>query len=641
VSEQALSPASALAGAQTAPPDLSAAHPKYRPDIDGLRAIAVLSVVAFHVGVRPLHGGFVGVDIFFVISGYLITLIMYNQVRAGRFSIAGFYERRIRRIFPALIATLLFTSYFAYRELLPSEIRDYSYSLIATIFSGSNIYFWINSGYFDTPAQSKPLLHTWSLAVEEQCYIFLPIILQVVHRRFPNGVRPVIAGLALVSLAVSAVGAFTNPVSTFYLVHTRMWELLLGGLIALDVFPIPRGAALRNAMTLIGLTMIIFAVFVFSPATPFPGLTALVPCVGSGLIILAGRGGTSLVGRLLSLPPIVFFGLISYSLYLWHWPILVFQSTNAVLLSATPRVGKIAVVAVSIVAATLSWALVERPFRRGAVSRRTVFGAALASGAVVLTVAAVLNVLPSRFSPDAVRVAAYLNDDTKHMRGGSCFNTSKDNFADFDKTLCVTPSPDKPNVLIIGDSHAAHLWYGMEHVLKDDHVMQATASECKPTLADAAGRGHCHQMMDFLFHDYLLAHPPSVLVISARWDEADLGPLDQTLVWARVHHLNTVLLGPIEEYDAPLPRILAMALQQHDPALVKRHETDKHALDAQMAALAQRDGSRFISLHDLLCPSGVCLEYASPGVPLQFDYSHLTREGSILLAERLKATGAL
>jgi peptidoglycan/LPS O-acetylase OafA/YrhL len=632
----------ALAGASTSGEDRasSASHPAYRPDIDGLRAVAVLSVVAFHVGIHQVSGGFVGVDIFFVISGYLITLIMFNQIGAGRFSIVRFYERRIRRIFPALIATLLVTSVLAYRLMLPDELRDYSYSLLAAMFSVSNIYFWAQSGYFDAPAQSKPLLHTWSLGVEEQCYILLPIILQIVHRYFPNGVKPTLAVLAAVSLAISAVGAFTDPEATFYLVHTRAWELLLGGLIALDFFPVPHGAVWRNAMTLIGLAMIAFAILCYTPRTPFPGLTALVPCVGSGLIILAGRGGPSLVGRLLSLRPVVFFGLISYSLYLWHWPILVFQSSDAILLSAKPRIGRLAVVFVSIGVATLSWALIERPFRRGTPSRRVIFGSAAGGVAVVVATALALVAAPSRFSPAAVAVASYLGDKATHMRDGTCFIYSANTFAEFDKATCITPAADKPNVLILGDSEAAHLWYGMAHVFHNDNVMQATASGCKPTL-DAEGASRCTEMMQYIYGTFLPAHPPNLLVISARWDPGDLPALGRTLAWTRDHHIKTVLFGPIVEYDAPLPRILALALEQNDPGTIARHRTDERALDAQMAALAKREGVPFVSLYDELCPDGQCVVYAAPGVPLQFDYGHLTQQGSMLLAQRLAKAAPL
>ena len=604
---------------------------KYRPDIDGLRAIAVVSVLAFHVGIRRLSGGFVGVDIFFVISGYLITSILNEQIGKGVFSIVGFYERRIRRIFPALAVMLIVTSVLAYRNLLPSEIESYRLSLVAALLSVSNIYFWSQSGYFDLASITKPLLHTWSLGIEEQCYIVLPLILRITYHYFPRGVRPTVIGLTLVSLAFSAVGAFTDPTGTFYLLHTRIWELLLGGLISLDVFPVPHDRIWRNVLALIGLLLMGFAILFYTLWTPFPGLTALVPCAGAGLVILAGRGGPSLVSRVLSLRPIVFFGLISYSLYLWHWPLLVFQSTNAVLISSTPRNGKIAVVLVSIIAATLSWAFVERPFRRLAVSRSAILQSAAAVALVILGIAVALAALPSRFSPQAVSVANYLNDDRQHMQPEKCFVTS---VADFErnKAACLTPSSSRPNLLIMGDSHAAHLWYGLDKVLTDEHVMEEAASRCKPTIVDAGGTGACNEIMHFLFYDYLPAHPAETVLIAARWDQGDISSVDQTLSWAKKNNLNVVLFGPIVEYDSPVPRILAMAVQNGDPGLPKAHQTDKTAVDAALEAVARRNHVPYVSLQKMMCPAGACTVYASPGVPMQFDYSHLTRAGSIWVA---------
>ena len=301
----------------------------YRPDIDGLRAIAVLSVLAYHLRINMFRGGFVGVDVFFVISGYLISAIILKDIAAGTFSIVSFYERRVRRIFPALIALFVGTTLLAYFFFLPTELIGFAKSLLAALFSVSNFYFWRHSGYFSAPVDTKPLIHTWSLAVEEQFYIFLPIFLFLAHRFFPRRLRTSIVVIALGSFVLSAVGAYRDPTAAFYLPHTRAWELLLGVLISLDVFPAIRGPVLRNVSTICGLGLISAAVFGFSAYTPFPGIAALLPCVGAALIIAAGRSGNSLVGRMLSLKPMVFIGLISYSLYLWHWPIIVFQGMDS------------------------------------------------------------------------------------------------------------------------------------------------------------------------------------------------------------------------------------------------------------------------------------------------------------------------
>ncbi len=302
----------------------------YRPDVDGLRAVAVLAVLAFHAGGFPTPGGFVGVDVFFVISGYLISSLIMKQIAAGTFSITSFYERRIRRILPALTVMLAFTCVLAYLYLLPTELKNFADSLLAANFSASNFYFWQHSDYFVSPL-SNPLLHTWSLAVEEQFYIVFPLLLYVLYRWWPGRVKIVVAVLAALSLAVSGYGAYHDSVTTFYMLPTRAWELLIGTLLAMKLLPELRTSIGRNLASITGILLIGCAILLFTKATPFPGLAALPPCVGAALIIWSGESGMSVVNSALSLRPVVFIGLISYSLYLFHWPIIVFQKMGAFL----------------------------------------------------------------------------------------------------------------------------------------------------------------------------------------------------------------------------------------------------------------------------------------------------------------------
>ncbi len=436
----------------------------YRPDIDGLRAVAVLLVVAYHTGIAKCHGGFIGVDVFFVISGFLISSVILAEISAGKFSIFAFYERRIRRIFPALMVMMFLTSFLAWKYFLPTELIDYAKSLLAATFSVSNIYFWRQSGYFDAPAALKPLLHTWSLAVEEQFYIVFPLFLVLIRKLFPARLRTAVLAFAAVSMLISAYGAFHNPVSTFYLLHTRAWELLLGTIISLKVLPSIVSPVWRNVASATGLGMIIVSGFLYTSATPFPGIAALAPCVGSALIISAGESGTSFVGRLLSLKPVVFIGLISYSLYLWHWPIIVFQGVGTILISGvSERAVKLSILVASLVAATISWKFVEVPFRAGRLklTGAAVFRAAFAAAFVLAALggaALAFRGFPSRYSPEAVRVAAYM-DVRAPYREGTCFITSSDKIQDFDAGTCLRDDPVKKNYLLIGDSHAAQLWY--------------------------------------------------------------------------------------------------------------------------------------------------------------------------------------
>ena len=633
---------------------ITATKSSYRPDIDGLRAVAVLLVLAYHVGIYRLRGGFVGVDVFFVISGFLISTIILSDLDSSRFSLIAFYERRIRRILPALVVMLLSTGVLAYKFFLPAEFVDFGKSLLAATFSVSNIFFLHQSGYFDAPATMKPLLHTWSLAVEEQFYIFLPLFLMAIRKLFPKRQVLLVGVVALLSFVVSVIGAFRNHDATFYLAHTRAWELLLGALLAMNVFPGTSSALWRNVSSIIGLSLILAAGLAFNSGTPFPGAAALLPCVGAALIIAAGKSGKSFVGRALSLRPVVFIGMISYSLYLWHWPLIVFQGTNGLLAKGlTPNATKVVLILVSVAIATLSWRFIEQPFRerRRNLSRVVIFRMASVAATVLLVLGTGILAtggMRSRYPPAAVRVASYLeNTDAAtdaQYRVGTCFLTSKNTYQDFNPAVCLLQNPHKANDLLIGDSHAAQLWYGLSSTFTEVNLMQATASGCKPTLDQAhSAEPKCSRLMNFVFTDYLRTHHVDRLIIAARWDHADLGPLQQTLEWATRSGIDVVLFGPIVQYDSALPRLLAMSIKLNDPAIPGLHRvTSYDGLDADMSQLARSESSvRYVSYFKMLCRQGSCLEYAGDGVPLQSDYGHLTATGSVLVATRVRESGAL
>lgn len=374
----------------------------YRTDVDGLRAIAVMGVVAYHMGAFRAHGGFVGVDVFFVISGYLISSVILRDLERSRFSLRAFYERRIRRILPALVVMMLITACVCSYYQPPSQLLGTALSLIAATFSFSNIYFLLATVHFPT-WRSEPLSPTWSLAVEEQFYIFFPLFLILVRRYLPGRLKTAVITVAAISFVLSAFGVYFFNWATFYLPITRAWELLLGTLLAMDVFPRIDSVLLRNLLALTGLGGILFCVFTYSPSLPFPGVAALAPCLGAALIIAAGDTGKSLVSRLLSLKPFVFLGLISYSLYLWHVPIMMFQRFGIVQISnASNHVLKGVTLVVSILVATLSWKFVETPFRTGRLmlKGRSAFAFAAASAAILTVLGvslAAVHHLPFRY----------------------------------------------------------------------------------------------------------------------------------------------------------------------------------------------------------------------------------------------------
>jgi peptidoglycan/LPS O-acetylase OafA/YrhL len=330
----------------------------YRPEVDGLRARAVVPVILFHAGFDLFGGGFIGVDIFFVISGYLITTILIDDMENNRFSIVKFYERRSRRILPMLIFVMLICIPFAWQLMSPKQIIDFSESLIAVSSFTSNILFWLESGYFDTVAEAKPLLHTWSLAVEEQYYLLFPIFIFLAWRLGKASVFWIIVCLALFSLALSEWGARYHPSANFYLAPSRAWELFAGSIAAF--FVQKRGVQENNSLSLIGFGAILYAIFFFDENTPFPSLYSLVPVIGVILIVMFG-GKETYVARLLSARVFVGLGLISYSAYLWHQPLFAFARMSAEEDIATPKM--IFLVLFSAVLAAISWRYIERPFR--------------------------------------------------------------------------------------------------------------------------------------------------------------------------------------------------------------------------------------------------------------------------------------
>jgi hypothetical protein len=488
--------------------------------------------------------------------------------------------------------------------------------------------------------------------VEEQFYIGLPILFWLLKRFAPNRIERSVVLLALASFVLSVVGAYEYPTATFYLAPTRAWELLLGGILSLDGFPRLRNAVVRELASIVGVLLVLGSSLLYRVTTVFPGLSALAPCGGAALIIAAGRDGPNWVGRLLSLKPVVFIGLISYSVYLWHWPIIVFYGFGMTMIHGLPRHEAQALMfVVAILLGAISWRFVEQPFRVGGalpLSRSRVFGLALAGIAGIALVGSLAlrwHGVPNRFSIEAQHVAVYQNEgqSDEQYRSGMCFMTPRDwALNQFDVRACMPEDPEKPTLLILGDSHAAHLWWGMNIVFPEWNVMQATSAGCKPVLEQRPRQfPGCTRLMEYVLKTYLPSHRVDTLLVEARWDPADMPSLTQTLVWLRSQHVHVVLFGPTLQYDAPLPRLLAMSMMQGDPSLPAVHRvTAMSLLDGTMAELAKERWSvPYVSMIAMLCDGNECLQYAGPGVPLLSDYGHLTKEGSILVAKRLRGEG--
>ena len=343
---------------------------KYRKDLDGLRAIAVLAVILYHAGFNVFSGGYVGVDIFFVISGYLITAIIINDIDNDSFSIGDFYERRARRILPVLFFVMLLTIPFAWMWMLPSSFGDYSNSLIAVPLFSSNILFYLTSGYFGALAELKPLLHTWSLAVEEQYYILFPIFILAVSRFNKKWIPPLLVLAMILSLLAAQYGSAFHPNFTFFMLPTRAFEILIGALLSFYAKFIRVDRRVAELASFLGLTLVLLPIFYFDSSTPSPSFYTLIPTIGVGMIILFSELNT-FTARILGNKLLVGIGLISYSAYLWHQPLFAFYKIRT-LDGVNPFISS-SLVFLSIFFAYFTWKFIEIPFRNKALIRKKLF----------------------------------------------------------------------------------------------------------------------------------------------------------------------------------------------------------------------------------------------------------------------------
>jgi len=437
---------------------------KYRPEIDGLRAVAVLPVILFHAGFGLFSGGFVGVDVFFVISGYLITSLLLEDIENKRFSLTNFYERRARRILPALFLVMLVCLPFSWAWMLPSQLLDFSNSLMAVSLFVSNILFWRESDYFAPAAEEKPLLHTWSLAVEEQYYLLFPLFLLLAWRNGRNVAFWMVFALALASFALSEWASRHEATANFYLSITRAWELLAGSLAAFIVAK--RGVLANNSLAAAGLAAILISIFAYDKSTPFPSAYTLLPVGGVVLLILYARSGT-LAAKLLSLKPLVAVGLISYSAYLWHQPLFAFARLKADHPPAPVVFLVLSVAAMGL--AFLSWKYVEKPFRQ--IQNKCLILSFSAVGILGFTLLGLLgNMREGQLNPYMSKPANILWSDIGdriHDEG----------------LVCNTKAPLRPqthpnqnwltgcifgdltadrNVVLLGDSHSQAISYELE-----------------------------------------------------------------------------------------------------------------------------------------------------------------------------------
>ncbi|NWK97143.1 acyltransferase [Sphingobium lactosutens] len=608
---------------------------RYRRDIDGLRALAILPVLLFHAHVPGFSGGYVGVDIFFVISGFLITGIIAREVDEGRFSLIRFYERRFRRILPALTLMMVAVLGAAAWLYLPGDLEGVPKSALAATVFASNLWFFADTGYFAGGADVKPLLHTWSLAVEEQYYIGFPVLLMLLARFAPRWRTAVVAVVAAGSLALCVAMQRDTTGFAFYLLPARAWELFAGALLALGAVPTMRMRWLREAIAWTGFGAIALAVACYDRNTLFPGIAALLPVAGAAAL-LHGAPGTSM-GRLLALPPLVGVGLLSYSLYLWHWPLIVFTeyATDLPLEGWT----RVAVIGAAFVAAFLSWRFVERPFRDSRrVPARSIF--AFTGGAMVLLGTLSLALLaaapwPSRFVPAALAQIAGRGDVSPAR--GRCH----DSFVRGVRP-CVLGASTPPDALLWGDSHGVELAYALGEQARAERrsLIERTASSCPPVLDYAAKDTRCAAANRATFGAIRADPRIRHVYLAAFWGNGDfddptfVAKLDRTIAALRAEGRQVTIIGPVPPQPFDVPRRLAHLARAGEPAGaagVDRATIEAHTrhLRALFAAWRAR-GVGYIDPIAALCGPVHCA-IERDGKPLYFDTHHLSVAGARLV----------
>lgn len=622
----------------------------YRPDLDGMRGIAVITVLLFHLDKQLMPGGYIGVDVFFVLSGYFITRILLRDIEQDALSLIGFYDRRIRRLLPALFVMLVIVLFAGFIVMTPAEFEQLGLHSFGAATSLNNTLFWQSSGYFGPQAEELPLLHTWSLAVEEQFYLLYPVLLLVLSKWAAAWRVVLLSALSLASLAVSIWWTYSYPDAAFYLPFSRFWELSLGGLIVFaetrrrEIGPLA-GEIFRAA----GLAAIAIALFRFDQNTPFPGYTALLPCLETASIIWArpksDGGAATILSRILSWKPLVATGLISYSLYLWHWPIFVF---GRYLSFEPPSIFTLAIlVSLSFLAAYLSWRFVERPLRkpdgvwtpRPRRLRDTALGIC-AFGCVAIGLS-VTQGLPGRMPPNVAQLSEAVEDfsplrATCHLggRGDESF-----------EELCRFGPESGPDMYILSDSHGTELSYALSKRAERDsfRLTQITSSYCPPSLGFRIGarpgcRAHNENIVSALSEQ-----PPGTVVIVAYWMHWDTfaeseqfwGGISSTIERLQAAGHSVVLFGPTQPFrnGTLAPAVVRQAILDADLSdlsfSIERAAYER--VEARLKGYADADGVSYVPLLEAVCQGKDRCLAVMDGLPIYFDSHHIT----VSVAERI------
>lgn len=621
-------------------------HPKYRADIDGLRAIAVLSVVGFHAFPSRIQGGFIGVDIFFVISGFLISIIIFGSLEKNTFSYKEFYERRIRRIFPALIVVFIASVFLGWIVLLADEYELFGKHMLAGTAFISNFILWSESGYFDAAADTKPLLHLWSLGVEEQFYIFWPLLLGFVWKRKWNFLV-ITAIVAVISFAINVAIINDNATAAFYSPASRFWELMIGGLLAYIVLHKPSVISKhRNVQSAIGFLLLALGLFFINEDSVFPGWWALLPTFGAFFIISAGA--TAWINKkILSNKLLVWFGLISYPLYLWHWPLLSFAR-----IANNYEPTKFARFAIVLLAIFLSWLtlkLIEKPIRvKGLFPTRYLVVGFIFTG-MIAGIIVFNNGFPNRaINHDDKKL--FINSYSKFKKTGLFeYFQEKCDFYNWETTKnkkiisksCTESNNNQVVFLLWGDSHAQALSYGFrKNISPEIKLAQIATSGCNPKIhpdpTNGANKDSCIDSNNFAI-EFIKRKKPSKVFVAQRADH-ELTDWKEISQFVKSNGGELILIGPMPQWRPSLPIIVAKDLSS-------RKEYVKEGLDMAILQTNEKLGIKYknnslhyISIIDHMCNANGCkalIDSQEKFNLMVMDYGHLTPAGSDFVVKSL------
>lgn len=605
---------------------------KYRAEVDGLRAIAILPVILFHAGFTIFSGGFIGVDVFFVISGYLITSIIIKETREKRFSLLGFYERRARRILPPLFLVLAVSTCFAWIFFLPNEMKIFSQTIASAATFLTNIYFYLqSSNYFGLASDLNPLLHLWSLAVEEQFYIFFPLLMILLFKMKGHLMYIVLFGLLLLSLGLSQWTLGESPLFSFYSLPTRGWELLIGSMLATNVVNSysPNG---NQFFSMVGLLLICLSVLILDRNTPFPGYYALLPTLGTALIIVFAKAGT-IVHTFLSSKILVGIGLVSYSAYLWHQPLFAFSRSFD--FDTKNYMVFVTLVLLTFLLAVISYILIEKPIRnRSFLSQKFIFGSSITL-MLLFSVFGVLghfnNGYPSR------------SDVFSRLQSNFGLSLSCNGNSSISKK-CITKA--NPEIAVYGNSFAMHLVNGLSNSFPEKGLVQLTQDSCEPFKnieIEKFGKESCSVFNKESINT--IENTPSIkmVVISSpfRAITSDIAKDEfiKTIKQLELTGKKIVVIGPPPSNRADHGKCFARNFSSNEMTQcnfpLKEVKPAYQKIMQQLRIVQIQTDMTLVDLKDVICDDSIC-KVVDGDVVIFRDRGHLSREGSIYVIDKIK-----